>query len=77
MTAMRLQGDATQKIAESVDGAAGRTRQVADTIAGVCDSTGETRVGARQILQAVADLNHQAATLQEEAHLFVARVRAA
>ena len=74
---VRLQSDATQKIAESVDGAATRTRQVADTIAGVSDFAGRTHDGAQQILHAVADLHRQAAELQQEAQLFVARVRAA
>ena len=72
-----LQSQATQKIAESVDGAAARTRQVSDTIAGVSDSASRTRLGAQQILQAAADLNRQAAALQEEAQQFVARVWAA
>ena len=74
---VRLQSDATQKIAESVDGAALRTRQVADTIAGVSDFAGRTHDGAQQILHAVADLHRQAAELQQEAQHFVARVRAA
>ena len=74
---VRLQSEATQKIAESVEGAATRSRQVADTIAGVNDFAGRTRQDAQQILQAVSDLNRQAAALQEEAQDFVARVRAA
>jgi methyl-accepting chemotaxis protein len=74
---VRLQSEATQKIAESVDGAAARTRQVADTIAGVNGFAGRTWQDAQQIMQAVADLNRQAAALQQEAQQFVARVRAA
>jgi methyl-accepting chemotaxis protein len=74
---VRLQSEATQKIAESVDGAAARTRQVAETIGGVSDFAGRTRQDAKQIMQAVADLNRQAAALQQEAQEFVARVRAA
>ena len=74
---VRLQSEATQKIAESVEGAAARTRHVADTIAGVNDFAGRTRQDAQQIMQAVADLNRQAAALQQEAQQFVARVRAA
>ena len=74
---VRMQSEATQRIAESVDGAAHRTRQVADTIAGVNDFASRTRTGAQQILQAVADLNRQAAALQQEAQAFVAHVRAA
>jgi methyl-accepting chemotaxis protein len=74
---VKLQNHATQKIAESVEGAAVRTRQVSDTIAGVSDFASRTRSGAQQILEEVADLNRQAAALQDEAHQFVARVRAA
>ena len=74
---VRMQSEATHKIAESVDGAAARIRQVAETIAGVNDFASRTRSGAQQILQAVADLNRQAAALQREAQAFVAHVRAA
>ena len=74
---VRMQSEATHRIAESVDGAAHRTRQVADTIAGVNDFASRTRAGAEQILHAVADLNRQAAALQQEAQAFVAHVRAA
>jgi len=74
---IRLQNQATQKIAESVEGAAQRTRQVSDTIAGVNEFANRTHTGAQQISRAVADLNRQAAALQDEARDFVARVRAA
>ncbi len=74
---VRMQSEATAKIAESVDGAATRTRQVADTVAGVSGFASRTRLSAEQIGQAVADLNRQAAALQQEARQFVARVRAA
>ena len=74
---VRLQSEATQKIAESVEGAATRSRQVSLTIAGVNDFASRTHNGAQQILEAVADLTRQAAALQEEAQDFVARVRAA
>ena len=74
---VKLQNHATQKIAESVEGAAVRSRQVADAIAGVRDFADRTRNGAQQISQAVADLNRQAAALQDEAQDFVARVRTA
>ncbi len=74
---VRMQSDATQRIAESVDGAADRSRQVSDTLAGVNQVAGRTRTGAEQILAAVADLNRQAAALQQEAQAFVAHVRAA
>jgi len=74
---VKLQNQATQKIAESVEGAAERTRQVSGTIAGVSEFASRTHAGAQQILQAVADLNRQAAALQEEAQDFATRVRAA
>jgi methyl-accepting chemotaxis protein len=74
---IKLQNQATQKIAESVDGAAARTRQVSNTIAGVSDFASRTRAGAQDILGAAADLNRQAAALQFEAQQFVAQVRAA
>ena len=74
---VKLQNQATQKIAESVEGAALRSRQVSDAIAGVNEFVARTHTGARQISQAVADLNRQAAALQDEAQDFVARVRAA
>lgn len=74
---VRQQSEATQKIAETVDGAATRARQVSSNIAGVTDFASRTRTGAQQILEAVADLNRQAAALQEEARAFVAHVRAA
>ncbi len=74
---VRMQSDATHRIAESVDGAAHRARQVADSIAGVNDVASRTRTGAQMILQAVADLNRQVTSLQQEAQAFVAHVRAA
>ena len=74
---VRIQSEATQKIAESVDGAARRTRQVADTVTGVDDFANRTRLGAEQIMHAVADVSRQAGALEAEAQEFVARVRAA
>ena len=74
---VRIQSDATHRIAESIDGAAHRSRQVADTIAGVNDFASRTRSGADQIMQAVAELNGQATALQQEAQAFIAQVRAA
>jgi methyl-accepting chemotaxis protein len=74
---VRLQNEATQRIAESVDGAAVRTRAMSQTIAGVSEFAGRTRAGVQEILAASANLNAQAATLQSEAQDFVARVRAA
>ncbi|HML08785.1 MAG TPA: HAMP domain-containing methyl-accepting chemotaxis protein [Xanthobacteraceae bacterium] len=74
---VRLQSEATRRIAETVDTATDRTRHVAATIASVNDFASRTREDAQRITQAVADLNRQAAALQEEAQQFVARVHAA
>ena len=74
---MALQSEATHKIAETVDGAAGRSQQVAHSVAGVSDFANRTNLSAHQILEAVADLNRQAVALQAEAQSFVAQVRAA
>jgi methyl-accepting chemotaxis protein len=76
-SSVRLQSDATRRIAEAVEGAAARTRKVADTIAGMNKFASRTGRGALQIMQAIADLNDQAASLQKEAQLFVTSVRAA
>lgn len=74
---VKLQSQATQRIAESVGGAAERTREMSVTVAGVNDFASLTRDGAGQILTAASDLSRQAAALQTEAQAFVARVRAA
>jgi methyl-accepting chemotaxis protein len=74
---IHLQSEAARTIAEAVEGAASRTRKVADMIAGVNEFAGRTREGAQQIMQAIANLNDQAASLKTEANLFVASVRAA
>jgi methyl-accepting chemotaxis protein len=76
-SSIALQSDATHKIAETVDGAASRSQQVANSVAGVSTFANRTHVNAQQILEAVADLNRQAVALQGEAQLFVAQVRAA
>ena len=68
---------ASQKIAENVDRAAARIREVLATIAGVSEFASQTRHGATQILQAVADLNRQATALQQGAMQFAGTVRAA
>ena len=68
---------ASQRIAESVSGSADRTRQVSSTIEGVSGFADRTRDGAERILAAVAELNRQAGTLQQDAEQFANRVRAA
>jgi methyl-accepting chemotaxis protein len=50
---------------------------VSTTIAGVSEFADQTRHGAVQILQAVAELNRQASALQQDAQQFAGRVRAA
>jgi methyl-accepting chemotaxis protein len=72
-----LQSQATQKIAESVEGAATSTRELSGTVAGVSAFAGRTRESAQNIRSAVADLNTQAVALRDEAQRFVALVRAA
>jgi methyl-accepting chemotaxis protein len=69
--------DATKRIAETVDSAAARTRQVAITIGGAGDFAVCTGEDAQRIMEAVAGLNSQTAALQEEAQHFIAQVRAA
>jgi methyl-accepting chemotaxis protein len=68
---------ASQRIAENVDGAAARTREMSATVAGVSEFADQTRLGAAQILEAVAELNRQANALQQDALQFAGRVRAA
>lgn len=74
---VQVQSEATQRIADSVESATARTRKVAATVTGVSEFASRTRADAQQILQAVADLNRQAAALQDEARDFIASVRAA
>ena len=68
---------AARKIAESVEGAAMRTGEVADSIAGVSELVHDSGRGADQVINAAAELNRQAAALTRDAGAFVSRVRAA
>jgi methyl-accepting chemotaxis protein len=68
---------AARKIAESVDAAAMRTGDVADSIAGVSELVHNSGRGADQVLNAAAELNRQAAALTHDARDFISRVRAA
>ncbi len=68
---------ASQRIAESIDGAAVRAREMSTTVAGVSAFADRTRLGAVQILDAVEELNRQASALQQDAQQFAGRVRAA
>jgi methyl-accepting chemotaxis protein len=69
------QNVAARKIAESVDGAAGRTIQVSSSIAGVSELVRQSARGADQLLTAAAELNGQAAQLSRDAKDFTSRVR--
>jgi methyl-accepting chemotaxis protein len=75
--AVHQQNFVARKIAETVDGAATRTGEVSDSIAGVSDLVHRSGRGADQVLAAAADLSRQAAALTRGAGEFVARVRAA
>jgi methyl-accepting chemotaxis protein len=74
---VEVQRIASQRIAESVSGSADRTKQVSSTIEGVSGFAEKTREGAERIMAAVAQLNRQAGTLQQDAEQFANRVRAA
>jgi methyl-accepting chemotaxis protein len=75
--AVHQQNFVARKIAETVDGAATRTGEVSDSIAGVSDLVHRSGRGADQVLAAAAELSRQAAALTRGAGEFVARVRAA
>ncbi|MGE3150025.1 MAG: methyl-accepting chemotaxis protein [Pseudorhodoplanes sp.] len=68
--------EAANKIAESVDAAAGRTNQVALSIASVSELVGQLGNGVGQLTNAASDLNRQAATLVNDAKTFTEKVRA-
>jgi methyl-accepting chemotaxis protein len=75
--AVHQQDFVARKIAETVEGAATRTGEVSDSIAGVSDLVQRSGRGADQVLAAAAELSRQAAALTRGAGEFVARVRAA
>jgi methyl-accepting chemotaxis protein len=75
--AVRQQNFVARKIAETVDGAATRTGEVSDSIAGVSELVQRSGRGADQVLAAAAELSRQAAALTRDASVFVSRVRAA
>ncbi|HVX98839.1 MAG TPA: methyl-accepting chemotaxis protein [Pseudorhodoplanes sp.] len=75
--AIRLQSQATDRIAETVDGATVRTRRIGDSAAGMNEFAARTRASAQQIMKAVGSVNCEAAALQTEAEQFVACVRQA
>jgi methyl-accepting chemotaxis protein len=75
--AVHQQNFVARKIAETIEGAATRTGEVSDSIAGVSDLVHSSGRGADQVLAAAAELSRQAAALTNGAGAFVARVRAA
>ena len=73
---VQQQNMAAGRIAEIVDGAAVRTGEVSDSIAGVSDLVHRSGRGADQVLAAAAELSRQAAALSRDASAFIGRVRA-
>jgi methyl-accepting chemotaxis protein len=74
---VQLQDLAARKIAENVDGAAHRIRQVSSSIADASDLVHQSGRGAEQVLTAAAELNRQAAALSRDAREFTSRIRVA
>jgi methyl-accepting chemotaxis protein len=74
--AIHQQNFVARKIAETVDGAAARTEEVSDSIAGVSELVQRSGRGADQVLVAAAGLSRQAAVLSRDASAFTSRVRA-
>jgi methyl-accepting chemotaxis protein len=75
--AVHQQNFVARKIADTVNGAAVRTGEVSDSIAGVSELVDRSGRGADQVLAAAAELGRQAAVLARDAGVFVGRVRAA
>jgi methyl-accepting chemotaxis protein len=75
--AVHQQNFVARKIADTVNGAALRTGEVSDSIAGVSELVDRSGRGADQVLAAAAELGRQAAVLARDAGVFVGRVRAA
>jgi len=73
---VRQQNLAAGRIAEIVDGAAVRTSEVSDSIAGVSALVHRSGRGADQVLAAAAELSRQADALSRDAGAFTGRVRA-
>jgi methyl-accepting chemotaxis protein len=74
---VQQQNTAAGRIAEIVNGAAARTSEVSESIAGVSALVHRSGRGADQVLAAAAELSRQAAALSLDAGNFVSRVRAA
>ena len=74
---MKCQDLAARKIAENVDGAAARIRQLSESIAGASSLVDQSGRTAEQVLAAAAELNRQAAALSHDAREFTNRIRIA
>ncbi|HTW68917.1 MAG TPA: methyl-accepting chemotaxis protein [Acetobacteraceae bacterium] len=76
-SAVEEQGAATVEIARNVQQTSEAVRDVSRGIGAVSEMAGETDSSAAQVLSAASDLSRQTAQLANEAHEFVAGVRAA
>ncbi len=74
---VQQQNDAAQDIAENVESAAQRSRQVSSSIAGVGELIGKSGKGAERVLAAAVELSRQATALSEDARAFTSRIRVA
>jgi methyl-accepting chemotaxis protein len=75
--AVGQQNLASRSIAQNVDDAAARTRQVSSIISAANEFAGQTGELAGRILQAAQDLSQQAVVLQNDAAGFIGQVKAA
>jgi methyl-accepting chemotaxis protein len=75
--AVGQQNVASRSIAQNVDDAAARTRQVSSIISAANEFAGQTGELAGRILQAAQDLSQQAVVLQSDAAGFIGQVKAA
>ena len=74
---MTEQGSATSEINASVHHAAGDTRHVSETIAGVTEAASATFNSARQVLETSASVSAQTKALGARIERFLANVAAA
>jgi methyl-accepting chemotaxis protein len=70
------QSAATRRIAETVGGAADRTREASGSIADLSELAEKVGLSATQIVEAATGLNRQVAALTRDARSFTERVRA-
>jgi methyl-accepting chemotaxis protein len=71
------QNVASRSIAQNVDDAAARTRQVSSSISAANEFAVQTGELASRILQAAQELSQQAVVLQNDAAGFIGQVKAA